>query len=445
MGVNSQELEVHALAGSGAGVARHGGLVWFVEGAVPGDRVLAVPRKAGSRWIEARAERVLTASPQRRVPPCPIQDRCGGCPWMVLDEQSQRDWKRKIVADALQRIGKLADLEVEPVLASHRSLGYRNKVELSFGRDAAGQLVIGYHRPGEHRTLVDVAACALQDEAANRALTVVRRFFLEGPGRDTAILDDPREPLRLVLRSSKRGRLLVALRGRDLPFAQEHELAATLVAAVPEVASVVRLLAPPGRRGSTTTRALHGPPWLEEEIAGLGFELPAASFFQVNPGAAEILVQVVTELAGPVEGTSLLELYGGIGVFSLSLAQRGARAVVCEADPDAVASGGRAAAENGALPVTFERADALRFLRSFRGRPELVIADPPRAGLGAGVAQALVRLEAPHVVLVSCDPAILARDARSVTSAGYVPRRVVPVDLFPQTSHVEVVMLLERG
>lgn len=450
MGVRPQlgvptALTVDGLAAGGRGVARHDGMVWFVEGGVPGDRVIATPRGGGARWVDARMERLIEPSSLRRRAPCPIQDRCGGCPWMVLEEDVQRTWKRSLVEDALTRIGKLDGIVVEPVIASPKSLEYRNKVELTFGRTANGAVVVGYHPPGDPRGLVDVRACALQDEAANRALEVVRRFFQEGPGRDAAVVDDPREPLRLVLRRSTRGRMLVALRGREIPFPAEHELAATLVAAVPEVVSVVRLLATPGRRGSTRTRALVGVPWLEEDVAGLRFRLPASSFFQVNPGAAEILVDTVLELSELAEGASVLELYGGIGVFSLALARRGARAVVCEADPEAVDCGRRAAQENGGLPVTFERADVARFLSSFEGTPRIVIADPPRTGLGMGVGEALAATGAERLILVSCDAPTLARDVRLLVAEGYVPGRVVPIDLFPQTPHVEVVLCLERA
>ncbi len=367
---------------------------------------------------------------------------------MVLPEEEQRSWKRRIVRDVLARIGRFENLPVEAPLEAPPVLGYRNRVELTFGVDADGRRRLGYHAADARMGLVDVERCLLQDDVGNRVLLLARAFFVEGPGHALASTGLSDEPPRIVIRrSAHSGRVLVALRGPADAFPQADAFAGMVREAAPEVASVVRLIARPGRRGGTRVVPLVGPPWIEESLGGILFRLPAAAFCQVNPTVGDRLVDLVQEIAAPVPGSRVLELYGGVGVFSLALSRRGARAHVCEADPEAVACGREATRAHGDLPVTFACSDVAAFLRrpqSPRERPDIVIADPPRTGLGRGVAAAIARLSPRRVALVSCDPATLARDARTLADGGYVPRRVVPVDMFPQTPHLETVMLLER-
>ncbi len=429
-------------------MARREGLVWLVDGGFPGDRVLAIPEAVRPRLVEARVERWIEPSEHRRAAPCPIQGSCGGCPWMVLSETEQRAWKRRIVEDALARIGGLRGVEVEEAVASPSALGYRNKVELTFGRGAGGERILGFHRSGNAIELVDVECCLLQDEGANRVLLLAREYFLDGPGKQAKILDHPRERVRFVIRRSQlTGRLLVAFGGGDGAFPEAEEFARIASERCPELASVARIVTREGRRGGARTIPLAGPPWIEESLAGIVFRLDAATFCQVNPGAAERLVEQVIEMAGPVRSAHVVDLYGGVGVFALALSHRGARAVVCEADSEAVACGRRAAREHGPLRVRFVRSDVEHFVRGFRPArpPDLLVADPPRSGLGRGVADGIARIRPERVILVSCDPATLARDARALASHGYSVLRVVPVDMFPQTPHVEVAMLLARG
>ncbi len=449
MGVSDEtaELVIEGLASGGRGVARQDGLVWLVDGAVPGDRVLAVARLRRPRLVEGRVLRLIEPAPVRRASPCPIQGRCGGCPWMVLPEAEQRGWKRRIVVDALERVGGLLGVSVLEPIASPRSLGYRNKVELSFGRTEDGRRVLGYHGSDPSGDLVDVERCLLQDDGANTILDLARSFFLDGPGAEARVLFDPGHPMRLVLRRSElSGSLLAAFRGPGGPFPEIEEFARIARERSPGLASIVRIVGEEGRRGGARTIAAAGEAWMEERLGGIVFRLPATSFLQVNPGAAELLCSLIADLAGPVQEVDVLELYGGVGAFSLTLARRGARAEVCETDREAVECGRRAAREHGDLPVRYVRSDVGRFLhaRGGHGRPGLVIADPPRRGLGKGVAEGIAALRPGRILLVSCDPATLARDARGLVARGYAVRQVVPVDMFPQTPHVEAVMLLER-
>ncbi len=366
---------------------------------------------------------------------------------MVLDEREQRAWKRRLVIDGLERVGRLAGVEVAGTVPSDRDLGYRNKIELTFGRDGKRR-VLGFHPPGAVDRIVDVERCLLEGIAGSRVLASSREFFLEGEGRLEPALDAPSEPTRLVVRESRAaGEVLVGIRGAPGPFLSAAPFASHLASRHPEVKGVVRLLARPGRRGGTRTETILGEPWIEETLGGTRFRLPAAAFFQVNPGAAERLVQLVLEATETQAARNVLDLYGGVGVFAIALARRGARGTVVEADRDAVECGRQAAAEEGLDRVAFVVSDVAAYLRSSSGGPlwpDLVVADPPRTGLSRGVAEAIAKLGAARIVLVSCDPPTLGRDLRALADRGYSVRRVVPVDLFPQTAHVEAVAVAER-
>jgi 23S rRNA (uracil1939-C5)-methyltransferase len=448
-GDSAVELRVEALAAGGRGVARHAGVVWFVPDTVPGDLVVAAPRRRRRGFVEARLLRRLENSPDRRAAPCPLQATCGGCPWMVLDETVQREWRATLVRDALRRIGRDPVL-VEDVRAGSPPLGYRNKVELTLGRTASGRRAIGFHASdAADGGLVDVDRCPLQGDAANAVLGTARELLLArterwpGPPRPGA------DPPRLVLRSSATsGKVLVALREGGRAFPGAGPLGRALAAARPEVSGVVRIRARPGRRGGARIEPLAGRPWLRERFGGLDYRLPAATFVQVNAAAGEVLLDLVREAAGPVGGRSVIELYGGVGVFAAALARSGAEVTVCEADADAVRCGRRATRDAGIGGVRFLHSDVTAFLRARlkEGRTaDVVVANPPRGGMGNRLPEQIANLGARRVVLVSCDPATLARDTRRLAAAGFEAERAIPVDVFPQTAHVETVLTMARG
>lgn len=422
-------VRIESLAAGGRGVARRDGKVWFVRGALPGDVVEVEVEREGPRFVEARAVRRLQDSSERREPPCPIQERCGGCPWMALVPEAQRRWKRILVEEALKRIGKIAEPPVAEVVPASEPLAYRNKVEFHFGVDESGRRIVGLHRGDDPSRLVEVERCLLLDDDGNRALAAGRRD-----------LEGAREGARFVVRRSREfGRTLLVLRGGPGDFPEAERVARDLE----EISGVVVVEAVSGRRGGARSRVARGEGFLEERLGELVFRIPAAGFFQVSSSGAEVLLRHVLDAAGSPR--TVLELYGGVGAFGLHLAKGGAAVTIVEADPDAVAAGKEAAERQTVRGARFVRADALEGARAWRGAPpDLVVADPPRTGLGKGVAAILGALEAPRVVLVGCDPATFARDVRGLIEVGYRLRRAVPLDLFPQTAHVETVGVLDR-
>ena len=361
---------------------------------------------------------------------------------MAVDESEQRSAKRGFVIDALQRIGRLREPPVDDVEHVPPILGYRNKVELSFSRERPRRL--GYHRADLPSLLIDVDSCAIADPRLQTLLDVARSFFLEGPGAAEPALADPRERVRLVLRASgTRDERLIALRGPDGPFASARPFAEAAVAADPGLVGVVRLIAGIGRRGGAAVETIAGRSWITEEIHAISYRVPAATFLQVHAQAAERLGRFVLDRAGAPR--QVVELYGGIGTLGLALARGGAQATIVDADAAAIACGREAAERHGLTTARFERADVLAYLTARREPPDLVLADPPRTGLGRGVAARLAALGAPRIAMISCDPATLARDLAALTERGYRVEGVTPFDLFPQTAHVETVTWLKRA
>ena len=439
------EVEIETWAAGGRGLGRVNGRVWMVVGAVPGDRVEARATKARERLVEAVAVRTVRASTLRRPLPCAIQPACGGCPMMPVAEPLQHGAKRRIVIDALRRIGRFPEsLAIDDVVPLPPFLAYRNKIELSFSGRRPRRL--GYHRADLPSSLIDVESCAIADPRLQPLLDVARSFFLEGPGSDDPALDDPHGPVRLILRASAtRNERLIALRGSEGPFRSAPAFARAAVAADPALVGVVRLIAGARRRGGAASETIVGRSWITEEIDGTEFRVPAGTFLQVHPAAADRLLRSVLDHAeSPHE---ILELYGGIGLFGLALARRGARATIVDADAAAIACGEEAARRLGLSSARFERADVHAFLSARTGAPapDLVLADPPRTGLGRGVAGLVAAIGAPRIAIISCDPATLARDLAELAARGYAVDGVTPFDFFPQTAHVETVTWLRQG
>jgi 23S rRNA (uracil1939-C5)-methyltransferase len=367
---------------------------------------------------------------------------------MVLAESEQHEWKGRILGDTLERIGRIETPARQKIIPAPASLGYRNKVEFSLGRAASGQKVLGLHSATEPGTLIDVPACAVQHDQANAVLGTAREFLLGSADDPAPSGSGAAEPRLVIRRSWATAELLLVLRTSGPPMPGARELADFVSRRHPETSGVVQVTAKPGRRGGARSEALSGRTWIEERLAGHRFKLPASTFLQINTEAARNLVRLVTKLAGPITGCAVLDLYGGVGTYTFSLVRSGAaRAVVCDADAEAIECGRSAAREAKLDCIEFRHADAGPFLAAQdarKGRFDVVIANPPRTGLGRGVAKGIVELRAERVILVSCDPATLARDLRALVHGGYTLSQVTPVDMFPQTAHIEAVALLTR-
>ena len=427
-------LEIDSLAHGGRGVARADGYVVFVSGALPGDSVRARLSKAKRDYGEASATEILVPSP-RRVPDRCVHggEPCPGAPWQGLPYEEQLAEKTRQVDDALRRLGRLDGFELEPIAGAAERWRYRNKLEYSFG-ERNGELVLGFHRRGSWSQVIDAEDCQLATKANNRARNEVREWARRR-GVPPYDADDRAGVLRnLVVREGRRtGQIQTRLVTSPASFARPPVDLHTVVEG-------------PGGGTAGPTGVL-GEEFLEEELGGLRFRISPSAFFQTNTVMAERLCTLVAEAAALRSTERVFDLYCGIGTIGLTLARDAGEVWGIEAVPEAIADAEHNAKRNGIANARFVAQDVrlgVRPLLEEAGSPDVVVVDPPRAGLSKKVTRRVIECEPRRIVYVSCNPTTLAPNAAQLTEAGYRLRRVTPVDMFPHTPHVECVAVLER-
>jgi 23S rRNA (uracil1939-C5)-methyltransferase len=434
------DLTIDGLAFGGNGVARTDGYVVFVQGAIPGDRVRAVLTKRKKAYGEARTIEVLEPSPDRIEP---VADH-PGAPWQVLPYERQLAAKSEQVDDALRRIGKLDGYELEEIVPALEQWRYRNKLEYSFGTGDSGELVCGFHAPGSWEKILHLEDCLLASERGNELRRAVlawcRSQGLEAYDRrsQTGFLRN------LVVREGRRtGQFQVRL------VTSEGELDTDSLREAIQVHSLLWTQVPGVAEVSTgPTEIVDGSPTFDEELGGLRFRISPDAFFQTNTEMAERLYGIATEYAQLQGWERVYDLFCGIGTIGLSLAPRAGELFGLEIVEEAVADAIENARINQVTNAQFFAGDvrlAVRELVEKAGRPDVLVVDPPRAGLSQKVVRRIIEAAPRRIVYVSCNPTTLAPNAAQLVEAGYALRRVRPVDMFPQTPHIECVALLERA
>ena len=438
------ELTIDSLAHGGNGVGRAEGFVVFVRGAMPGDRVRVRVEKAKRSFAEASLTELLDPSPERIDPRAPHP----GAPWQVLPYERQLEIKQEQVGDALVRLGGFEDPPVEGIAPAVETFRYRNNVEYSFGTSEDGELTLGFHRAGRWDVIDDLREDILASERVDEVREAVRDWCraqrLGSWNRETGT-----GFLRnLVVREGRRtGRLQARL------VTSKGALAADELAQAVPADSILWTqtegVAETTREGKT--RLLRGEKALEERlhVAGerLRFRISPDAFFQTNTEMAERLYATAAELAGLPGRERVFDLYCGIGTIALALSLRAGEVIGVEMVERAVADAIDNAKLNAIDNVRFYAGDirtAMRPLLEEEGTADVVVVDPPRAGLSQKVVRRVLEAQARRIVYVSCNPTTLAPNARQMVDAGYELRTVSPVDMFPQTPHIECVALLER-
>jgi 23S rRNA (uracil1939-C5)-methyltransferase len=429
------DLEVDSLAFGGRGVARSGGFVVFVAGGLPGDRVRAEVTKAKRRFAEARTVELLHGGADRVADRCSHEgEPCPGAPWQGLDYEQQLVHKRDQVDEALRRIGGLDGFELEQIEPALEQWRYRNKLEYSWGlRDE--ETILGFHAPGRWDLIVGVEDCLLGSDRGNAARNEVREW-----ARAEAVAPYDRPSGKGVLCN------LVVREGRRTGQIQTRLV--TTPSRFPRPPVDLHTVIEPGAGSSDGPTGALGEETLHERLCGLDFEISHNAFFQTNTEMAERLYGVAAELAALSGGERLFDLYCGIGTIGLTMAARAGEVWGLELIPQAVADAERNAELNGIENARFlagSARTALRPLIERAGRPDVVLLDPPRAGLSQKIVRRVLECEAQRIVYVSCNPTTLAPNAAQMVEAGYRLTRVRPVDMFPQTPHIECVALLEKN
>ncbi|MCP3976497.1 MAG: class I SAM-dependent RNA methyltransferase [bacterium] len=393
------EFEVNDIAHGGEGVGRADGKAHFVPGVIPGETVIGRVVKDGGSWARAELVEIRTASRSRIDPLCPHAESCGGCQWQHAEYEAQLVWKHNTVASQLAHIGKIADPPVSDVVPAGPAFGYRNRMDFRVRNGAPAM-----HRARSHE-MVSLGVCELLDP--NLATIFSNLGDLDGVSR-------------LVMRTgTNTGESLVIVDG-DIPD-QTADWGATIA-----------------RQDGKQVIDVNGPARITEEINGIRFRISGNAFFQNNSHGAAALVALVHDALEPEPDDTVLDAYAGVGLFGASLAKSLARVVAVESNKTAASDLSHNLKATG-IDHRVIRGKMETVAAHLDEYPELAVADPPRTGLGERGIAAVTAADPRRLAYVSCDPASLARDAALLADVGYQLLDVTPVDMFPQTYHIEAV------
>ena len=424
----------------GLGVIRHEGLCFFVKDLMAGEQaeigVTAVKKNVGY----GRVVRRITDSPDRVQPLCPAAKQCGGCQLQHMSPALQRQFKQHRVLDCFKRIGHL-DVEVNEVLSMEDPWHYRNKIQVPVGVDKNGKMISGYYRSHSH-DIVDFDSCCLHSELENRILKTLKETIMK--------VSDPAVFRHLLIKHAfKSGQVMVVLIVNTPKVKGMDQIINTLTETYPEIASISLNL---NQRQDNVilgdhVEVLWGSETIEEELLGLRFQISAQSFYQINPEQTAVLYSKAIELAQLSGNETLVDVYCGTGTIGLSAASHVKNLIGIEIVPSAIEDAKKNAARNNIHNAEFICGDAGQCTSKLLERgihPDVVIVDPPRKGLDELTIHSVVKMDPDRLVYVSCDPATLARDCALFEPLGYHVKTVQPVDMFPQTTHVETVVLLQK-
>ncbi len=458
-----QNIEIESVAAEGNALAHVDGKVLFVPWCIPGDIVDVRVTKKKSAYMEGVMQRIVTPSPLRLEPFCEHYTVCGGCKWQPLPYDLQLKYKQQQVEDQLKRIGKLVLPPIEPILGSEKTVEYRNKLEFTFsnkrwilsGEDAEGlsdveKLGLGFHISGFFDKVLDIKKCHLQASPSNEIRLWIKQYAIDN-GLSFFDLREQTGLLRnLVIRTASTGEVMVIV---VFACESEHitELMEELKNAFPQINSLYYIVNTK-RNDSISDQTpilFSGSDAIYEQMEDLKFKIGPKSFYQTNSLQAYRLYSVVREFADLKGNEIVYDLYTGTGTIGLFLSNNAAKVVGIEYVPEAIEDAKVNASNNGRANAFFFAGDMKDMLTgdfiNENGKPDVVILDPPRAGIHPSVAEVLLQAQAPRMVYVSCNPATQARDL-ALLQEKYEITRVRPVDMFPHTHHVENVVALKlRG
>lgn len=442
------ELQIAGLGSSGEGVGRYDGFTVFVHGALPEETVQAEIILVKKNYAIGKLIKIITASPDRVEPVCPVYAECGGCQLQHLSYAGQLRMKQQQVKDALTRIGHL-DTEVLPVIGCSNPWNYRNKMQFPAASGAEGKISIGCYAAATH-SVIDTGSCMIQKEANNEVLTTVRKWMQ----RYSISAYDEKTGKGLVRHVMSRvgvhsGEVMAVLITSAYDIPHKKELVEWLTKYVPNLVSVVQNInkKPTNVVMGSKTRVLYGRTTITDSLGALSFNISAQSFFQVNSEQAEKLYNKALEYAALSGNETVVDVYCGTGTISLYLAKHAGKVYGIEIVAPAIEDAKKNAQDNNCSNAEFILGDAAEKLPQLLAegvKPDVVVVDPPRAGCEQKVLKAIADVEPQRIVYVSCNPASLARDLAYLSERGYKTMAAQPVDMFPMCAHVETVCLLSK-
>lgn len=441
-------IEIGALGHSGEGVGRYEGFTVFVPNALQGELVSVQITEVKKNYAKGKLTKIERSAPTRVEPLCSIFHECGGCQLQHLDYQAQLDAKRQQVVDAIMRIGKLEDVVIHPTLGAPNPWYYRNKMQFPVGL-AGGKVAVGCYAQGTH-DIINTSNCLIQHETNNTIAATVREI-IDNLGIPTYNEQDGQGIVRHVLGrvGTATGEVMVVLVTATAELPHRQQLIEQLIDKIPGLVSIVHNIN--SKRTNIVlgekTRLLWGKETITDRLGDFSFQISARSFFQVNSEQTVQLYNKAVEYARLTGTETVIDAYCGTGTITLFLAKYAKLVYGIEIVEPAIRDAKLNAERNDITNVEFTVGDAVEVMpRLFKAgvRPEAIVVDPPRAGCDQSVLTTFVNMHPERIVYVSCNPASLARDLAILADMGYRTREIQPVDMFPQTFHVECVALIER-
>lgn len=454
------DVEIIDTSAEGKSVAKHEGMVIFCDGGVPGDIVdLNIYRKK-SKMAEAKVIAIKKPSPHRIAPVCSHFGVCGGCKWQTMSYEAQLKFKQKFVSDALIRIGKLDIPEITPIFGNKEDYFYRNKLEFSFsnkmwltdeqiksGEEISNRDAVGFHIPGRFDKVLDVEKCYLQPDPSNAIRNAVRDYAHKHQLSFYDIRDKGGFLRTLMIRITGIGEVMVLVGVYEWLEKELFELLEFLKNEFPQITSLQYTHSHKANDSfeGLEIKTYSGRPFIYEEMEGLKFKISAKSFYQTNSKQAYNLYKITRDFAGLSGNELVYDLYTGTGTIANFVARNCKKVVGVEYVEDAVKDARVNSEENGITNTYFVAGDMKNILTNEfiaqQGKPDVIITDPPRAGMHEDVVKVILNAAPEKIVYVSCNPSTQARDL-ALMAHMYQVVKVQPVDMFPQTAHVENVVLL---
>ena len=456
-----ESVSIEELGAEGKCVSRYNNIVVFSEKTVPGDIVdLKVTHFKKKKFGEAQIDKIITPSPNRVEPKCQHFGLCGGCKLQHIDYTTQLHFKQKQVKDNLERLGKIAILEIMPIIGSSKIYEYRNKLDFTFTNkrwltDQEMSLEhdtlygLGFHLPGKFDRVLDIEKCHLQPEPSNSIRLELKSYALQHGLTFYNVRAHEGFLRNLIIRTTNKNKVMVLVQFGSNDKKSIEGLLSHLIKTFPQITSLVYFINT--KKNDTYSdldvHTFHGPAYIQEEMEGLTFRVGSKSFYQTNSDQAYILYKVTRELAGLTGNEVVYDLYTGTGTIANFIAKQAKQVIGIEYVADAIEDAKVNSKINNIDNTLFYAGDMKDVLnKEFieqHQRPDVIITDPPRAGMHEDVINTLLFIGAPKIVYVSCNPATQARDL-ALLDTDYEVTAIQPVDMFPHTAHVENVVSLTK-
>ncbi|MBR7795467.1 23S rRNA (uracil(1939)-C(5))-methyltransferase RlmD [Agaribacter marinus] len=437
------------LTHEGNGVGKIDGYPLFVPYGLPGEEAEVKVVKVNKNFGFGKLVEVRQASSERVEPPCDVYYKCGGCQLQHMSYAMQLDMKQNQVKNVMRKIAHMEQVPVHPTIGMKDPWRYRNKVQIPVG-DKHGELITGFYQKRSHQIIDDMDTCVIQDDSNDRLVEAVRRIA-DRLGIKAYDEKQNRGVLRHIMvrtgRETNDAMIVIVTRTEKLPY--QDKLIKELTETYPHIKSIVHNVN--SQRTNVIlgkkTKVIWGETYIYDTIGDIRFAISAKSFYQVNPPQTKVLYDKALEYAKLGANDIVVDAYCGIGTISLFLAQQAKKVYGIEVVPEAISDAKMNAKLNGITNTEFVVGEAEKIMPWWKAqglRPDVIVVDPPRKGCEVEFLQAMIEMEPKRIVYVSCNPSTLARDLKILDEGGYETKEVQPVDMFPQTNHVETVALLTR-